>query len=86
MVVETIHAAGLLAPLIDRRRWPWLLVGAVSVTVTYRVMMHAAFIDEPVSTQVIALERLPGRLDQFVIGMLGGVAFVVAVCVYWASC
>ena len=68
----------LLAPLIDRRRWPWLLLGAIALTVGYRYAMHGAFADQPVEIQDIAIERLPGRLDQFVIGMLAGVAYVAA--------
>ena len=67
-----------LAPLIDRRRWPWLLVGAIAMTVAYRYAMHVAFADQPVEIQDIAIERLPGRLDQFVIGMLAGAAYVAA--------
>lgn len=67
-----------LAPLIDRRRWPWLLLGAIAVTVAYRMLMFVVVADEPVPIRVIALERLPGRLDQFVIGMLAGSAFVAA--------
>ena len=68
----------LLAPMIDRRRWPWLLLTAVGLTVAFRVLMHAAYADAPVSTQVVAIERLPGRLDQFVIGMLAGAALIAA--------
>jgi peptidoglycan/LPS O-acetylase OafA/YrhL len=67
-----------LAPLIDRRRWPWLLMGAVAVTAGFRMAMFAVYENEPVSTLVIVIERLPGRLDQFVIGMLAGAAFVAA--------
>ncbi|MGB0132420.1 acyltransferase family protein, partial [Dokdonella sp.] len=68
----------LIAPLIDRRRWYWLLVGALAISIGYRYFMHLAFMDDPVSTQVIALERMPGRIDQFVIGMLAGAAFIAA--------
>ncbi len=68
----------LLAPLLDRRRWPWLLIGALAISVGYRYLMHLAFAAEPIATQVIAIERLPGRIDQFVIGMLAGAAFVAA--------
>lgn len=67
-----------LAPLIDRRRWPWLLIGALAITISYRYFMYLAVADDPVPIQVIALERLPGRIDQFVIGMLAGAAFVAA--------
>jgi peptidoglycan/LPS O-acetylase OafA/YrhL len=67
-----------LAPLIDRRRWPWLLLGAIVVSIGYRYLTHLALIDQPPAIQVLAIERLPGRIDQFVIGMLAGTAFVVA--------
>jgi peptidoglycan/LPS O-acetylase OafA/YrhL len=67
-----------LAPLIDRRRWPWLLLGAILISIGYRYFTHIAFLDEPAAIQVIAIERLPGRIDQFVIGMLAGTAFVAA--------
>jgi peptidoglycan/LPS O-acetylase OafA/YrhL len=67
-----------LAPLIDRRRWPWLLLGAILVSICYRYCMHVAFLGEPAAMQVLAIERLPGRIDQFVIGMLAGTAFVAA--------
>ena len=67
-----------IAPMLDRRRWVWLLLSAVAISIGYRYLMHLAFIDEPVSTQVIAIERLPGRIDQFVIGMLAGAAFIAA--------
>jgi peptidoglycan/LPS O-acetylase OafA/YrhL len=67
-----------LAPMIDRRRWPWLLLMALVITVVYRMSMFALYTDEPVSTLVVVIERLPGRLDQFVIGMLAGALFVAA--------
>ena len=68
----------LLAPLIDRRRWPWLLLGAIALTVSTRYLMHLAYTGVSVPLRVVVIERLPGRLDQFVIGMLGGAAFVLA--------
>ena len=68
----------LIAPFIDRRRWVWLLIAAITTSIGYRYFMHLVFIDEPVSTLVIAMERMPGRIDQFVIGMLAGAAFVAA--------
>lgn len=67
-----------LAPLIDRRRWPWLLCGAIAVTVGFRYAMHLVYSDEPVPVRVIVIERLPGRIDQFVIGMLAGASLVAA--------
>lgn len=68
----------LMAPLIDRRRWPWLLLGALVISVSFRFFMHLAYLDESTAIRVIAIERLPGRIEQFVIGMLAGTAFVVA--------
>lgn len=68
----------LLAPFIDRQRWPWLLLLAIVVTVTTRYAMHLVYFGESVAMRVTLIERLPGRLDQFVIGMLAGVAFVVS--------
>ena len=73
-----------LAPMLDRRRWPWLLLFAIVATVAYRMWMHALYADAPVSTQVIMIERLPGRFDQFVIGMLAGAALVAANLRGWA--
>ncbi|MEO8011402.1 MAG: acyltransferase, partial [Dokdonella sp.] len=68
----------LLAPLIDRRRWPWLLLTAIGITIAYRMIMFNLVAGEPVPVRVIEIERLPGRIDQFVIGMLAGSAFVAA--------
>ncbi len=67
-----------LAPLLDRRRWPWLLLASVAITIGYRMLMFDLVATEPVPVRVIEIERLPGRLDQFVIGMLAGSAFVAA--------
>lgn len=67
-----------LAPLLDRRRWTWLLIGALATSIAYRYFAFTAYNGEPVSTLVIVIERLPGRIDQFVIGMLAGAAFVAA--------
>ncbi len=68
----------LLAPLIDRRRWPWLLLGAVLLAIASRYLMHLAYLGVTSPPRSVVIERLPGRLDQFVIGMLAGSAFVVA--------
>lgn len=73
----------LLAPLLDRRRWPWLLLAAIAITIVYRVLMFGLVAAEPVPVRVIEIERLPGRLDQFVIGMLAGSAFVAATVRGW---
>ncbi len=66
----------LLAFGLDRRRWPWLLVGALAVTFAYRFWAFHATAALPVPVRVVVIERLPGRLDEFVLGMLGAALFV----------
>ncbi|MBX3696557.1 MAG: acyltransferase [Dokdonella sp.] len=73
----------LIAPLIDRRYWPWLLIAALAVTLVTRYLLHLAYLGVSEPMRVIMIERLPGRLDQFVIGMLGGAAFVAASLAQW---
>ncbi|WP_347252712.1 acyltransferase [Dokdonella sp.] len=72
-----------LAPMLDRGRWPWLLVGAVAVTLGWRVLAYGLVAAEPVPIRVVEIERLLGRIDQFVIGMLAGAAFVASLSSGW---
>ncbi len=65
-----------LAPLLDRKRWPWMLLAAIAVTIAYRTITLENSIMQPVPERVIEFERLPGRIDQFVIGMLAGAAYI----------
>ncbi|MEO8460628.1 MAG: acyltransferase [Dokdonella sp.] len=67
-----------LAPLLDRRRWPWLLVAAIAVAIGWRMLALANSLSAPIPVRVIEIERLPGRIDQFVIGMLAGSAYIAA--------
>lgn len=68
----------LIAPLIDRRRWPWLLLAALVIAIGYRLWASAVNASAPIPIRIAEIERLPGRIDQFVIGMLAGAAFVAA--------
>lgn len=73
----------LLLPLLARwltpRRWPWLAVFAILVTQAWRhfIFPYVAHADVPL--RVVAMEQLPGRLDQFVAGMLAARAYTRAV-------
>ncbi|MBZ0223218.1 MAG: acyltransferase [Dokdonella sp.] len=69
----------LLALLLRPGRWPWLALGAIAITQVWRHWMLPLVIAEPVPLRVIALEQLPGRLDQFVAGMLAAYAWTRAV-------
>jgi len=69
----------LLAPLLRPRRWPWLALGAILVTQAWRQLVFPLVADAPVPVRVVALEQLPGRLDQFVAGMLAAFFYVRAV-------
>ncbi len=73
----------LLAPMLDRSRWPWLLAGAIAVSIGWRLFAWTLVAGEPVPVRVIEIERLPGRIDQFVIGMLAGAAFVASLSSGW---
>lgn len=69
----------VLALALRPGRWPWLALGAIVVTQAWRHWMLPLVIAEPVPLRVIALEQLPGRLDQFVAGMLAAYAYSIAV-------
>jgi peptidoglycan/LPS O-acetylase OafA/YrhL len=67
----------LLLPLFARclrpGRWPWLLL-AIAASLGYRYwLMHA---DLSMGRQIVWGDQLPGRLHQFLIGMLAAYAFV----------
>lgn len=56
-------------------RWPWLLGAALICAISYRAI---AFQLVSVDARALVLEHLAARIDQFVIGMLAGYAFVTA--------
>lgn len=61
----------LLALFIVPGRWLWLLGAAMALVIAYRYGLYRFFIHElPVSQKVWWLNQLPGRLDQFVSGMV----------------
>lgn len=63
----------LLALLLRPGRWPWLLL-CVAASWAYRSVVLDA--DVPRLLQIAWADHLPGRLDQFVLGMLGAYAWV----------
>ncbi|GAA0722779.1 acyltransferase [Dokdonella soli] len=65
----------LLACLLRPRWWVLLLVVAVLETQLYRHLMFAAIGDVDTPHKVVALEQLPGRIDQFAFGMLAAYAY-----------
>jgi len=66
----------VLGLLLRPRRWWLLLLLAVVETQLYRHLMFDPSVDT--AHKVVVLEQLPGRLDQFVFGMLAAYAYVVA--------
>ncbi|MGA9341471.1 MAG: acyltransferase [Rhodanobacteraceae bacterium] len=64
-----------IAHMLTRRRWPLLLIGAIVITQFFRWGPALAYADS--QFRWLAIETMPGRLDQFVIGALAGYAFVV---------
>jgi peptidoglycan/LPS O-acetylase OafA/YrhL len=66
--------AYLLGP---RRRW-LLLIGAIALTWSYRWLILQWTDQLRLAWQVNTIQQLPGRLDQFVIGMLAAYAYVRA--------
>ena len=66
----------VLALLLAPRRWPWLLMGAVLFTFAYRWYAYAGVAMAPVPVRVNVIERFPGRIDQFVIGMVAAYFYV----------
>lgn len=67
----------LLALLLAPRRWPWLLLGAVLFAFLYRWHAYIGVATAPVPVRVNVIERFPGRIDQFVIGMVAAYFYIV---------
>ncbi len=63
----------LLLPFLRGHRIWALLVVVIALTLAYRYGMFLYALDRPISTKVILIEQLPGRLDQFVLGSLAAV-------------
>lgn len=66
----------LLAILLAPRRWPWLLLSAVVIAFVYRWQAYAWVATAPVPVRVNVIERFPGRIDQFVVGMIAAYFYV----------
>jgi peptidoglycan/LPS O-acetylase OafA/YrhL len=65
----------LVRPLVNDR-WLYLAVAAVTITISYRYLGFRHIADASIPIKVWVLEQLPGRLDQFVFGMIAGYFFV----------
>ncbi|WP_165371640.1 acyltransferase family protein [Pseudolysobacter antarcticus] len=65
----------LLVYALRPYRWPWLLCAALICAISYRAI---AFQLVSMDARALVLEHLAARIDQFVIGMLAGYAFVAA--------
>jgi peptidoglycan/LPS O-acetylase OafA/YrhL len=63
-------ALPLLAMAIRRYGWATVLAGGLAAMLAFRIAAFAAFRDAPVIEKVWALEQFPGRVDQFLAGML----------------
>ncbi|BAO43441.1 acyltransferase family protein [Thiolapillus brandeum] len=69
----------LMALSITPPRWYRLLLGAMLLVLVYRyTMFHFVLRDMPVGLKSWWLNQLPGRLDQFVAGMLAAWLFSLA--------
>ena len=59
----------LLALAVRRFGWASVLAGGIAVMLAWRLVAFDAFRDAPVIERVWILEQLPGRIDQFLLGM-----------------
>lgn len=62
-------ALPLLAWAVKRFGWSPVLAGGLAMMLAWRIAAFAAFRDAPVIERVWILEQLPGRIDQFLVGM-----------------
>lgn len=69
----------LLAYWLRPGRWWWLALLAIVATQAWRQLVFPLVAHAEVPLRVIALEQMPGRLDQFVAGMLAAWAYTRAV-------
>ncbi len=68
----------LLALTLRPRWWIALFVFAIVETQLYRQLMFGVVAHDDVPHRVVALEQMPGRLDQFAFGMLAAFAYTKA--------
>lgn len=58
----------LLVPLLRPRRLPYVVAGAIVLTIAYRYGMFLHAQERSIGEKLLLIEQRPGRLDQFVIG------------------
>jgi peptidoglycan/LPS O-acetylase OafA/YrhL len=63
-------ALPLLAILVRRFGWARVLMGGLATMLAWRIAAFLAFRDAPIIERVWIIEQLPGRIDQFLFGML----------------
>jgi peptidoglycan/LPS O-acetylase OafA/YrhL len=69
-------ALPLMALLLAPKKWPWLVAGSLLLVLVYRYgMFHEFLLDARTPEKVRVLNQLPGRLEQFVSGMLAAYVY-----------
>jgi len=70
----------LLLPLIfyiiRRFGWGFAMLGGILLSIIYRILMFSQVANLPVATKMLALEQLPGRLSEFMLGIGIAILFV----------
>ncbi|MBS0556288.1 MAG: acyltransferase [Proteobacteria bacterium] len=66
----------LLAVLLAPRRWQWLLLACVLLAFAYRWQAYFGVAAAPIPVRVNVIERFPGRIDQFVVGMVASYFYI----------
>ena len=67
----------LMSLLLVPRKWGILLLGSILLVVLYRYGLFWGYMmDKPTPEKVVILNQLPGRLDQFVSGMVAAYLYV----------
>jgi peptidoglycan/LPS O-acetylase OafA/YrhL len=60
----------LMAALVRRFGWTRVVTGGVAVMLAWRIAAFSLYATTPIIERVWILEQLPGRIDQFLFGML----------------
>jgi peptidoglycan/LPS O-acetylase OafA/YrhL len=65
----------ILIAILRKHHWLLLLVGSIVLALSYRYVMFQFVANKPVNYIIWVLDELPGRIDQFVFGMVGAYFF-----------
>jgi peptidoglycan/LPS O-acetylase OafA/YrhL len=66
----------ILIAILRRHHWLPLFIGSAVLAVFYRYVMFQYIADKPAEYMIWVLDQLPGRIDQFVFGMIGAYLFM----------